>query len=53
METVNKNQLVWLVALIVMMIVSASAGYRLQLSMTGLIFERNAPTPFSAPPHPL
>jgi hypothetical protein len=41
MNGLNKNRLAVLVALITMMLIAAGSGYRLQLSSTGLIFERN------------
>jgi hypothetical protein len=38
----NKNRLMSLVALLVMVIVAAHFGYRLHIGFTGLTFEQNA-----------
>ena len=38
----NKNRLVGLIALLVMVIVAAHSGYRLHIGPTGLTFEQNA-----------
>jgi hypothetical protein len=41
MQGLNKNRLAILFALIVMMLIAGSFGYRLQLGAGGLTFERN------------
>jgi hypothetical protein len=42
MNGLRKNQIAMLLALIVMMLIAATFGYRLQISASGLIFERGA-----------
>jgi hypothetical protein len=41
----NRNRLVIVLALVAMMLIAARAGYRLQLSAQGLLFERNVAQP--------
>jgi hypothetical protein len=40
MNELSKNRLAMLVALVVMMWIAAMSGYRLQISTSGLVFER-------------
>ena len=42
MQGLNKNRVVTLLAIITMMLIAATYGYRLQLGMHGIIFESNA-----------
>jgi len=43
MHGFNLNQLAILIAVLAMLLIAAGAGYRLQLSTDGLLFERNLP----------
>jgi hypothetical protein len=40
MNGLSKNRLAMLIALILMMLIAATFGYRLQISTSGLVFER-------------
>jgi hypothetical protein len=42
MQDLNKNRIVLIIALLAMVLIAAGSGYRLQVSTSGLIFERNA-----------
>lgn len=41
MNDLNKNRLVTLLAVITMMLIAGSFGYRLQLNTGGFVFERS------------
>jgi hypothetical protein len=43
MHNFNLNHLAILIAVLVMLLIAAGSGYRLQLSSDGLLFERNLP----------
>ena len=40
-----QHRIVTLLAVIAMMIVAAASGYRLQIGVSGMTFERDAPRP--------
>jgi hypothetical protein len=39
-DDLSKNHLAVLIAMILMMLIAAASGYRLQISTSGLVFER-------------
>jgi hypothetical protein len=41
-EGLNKNRVALLIAVIIMLLIAAGSGYRLQLGAAGLIFERTS-----------
>jgi hypothetical protein len=45
MEGLNKNRLALLIAVIVMMLIAATAGYKLQIGRAGLVFEPSSRMP--------